>query len=339
MRSSKLFKEFSRIHPGIQHFSPNSSRNCYCWVNMLICKLIITCGTHVSGFWQLKSELQSHNLLISSDKWSTHHVGLHTVTEQSLLLSKSSSFIFPFPYSFVFMRFCSDTPCAFPHSHLLQLQCLQCFPNNAYHEKKKEHIYIYIEPEEWAIFNIIRPGRKRRWKDESGVSFCSDEVVTDTDGCLVTSQLAHIEGVLCTGLPLITTFRKWMCLSQNIWMKAGCTVYMVTGLEKVQTGNFYMESVSLFTHSHVISKPVWLSFFFPWRTKGEILIYLKFFLLLQQLWMKVLRQLPCLCFNGILFWLLSSFAFVQFLFPCFNYHLVCFCSHPCLLPWQLPVSH
>lgn len=121
MMSSKLFKEFSRIHAGIQHVSPNSSRNCYCWVNMLICKLIITCGRHVSRFCQLESELHSHNLLISSDKWSSHQVGWHTVTEHSLLLSNSCSFIFPFPYSFVLMLFYSDTPYVFLHSHLVQL--------------------------------------------------------------------------------------------------------------------------------------------------------------------------------------------------------------------------
>lgn len=94
MKSSKLFKEFSRIHPGIQHFSPNSSRNCYCWVNMLTCKLIITCGRHVSGFWKLESELHSHNLLISSDKWSTHHVGLHTVTQHSFTYSPRAALLF-----------------------------------------------------------------------------------------------------------------------------------------------------------------------------------------------------------------------------------------------------
>jgi len=52
---------------------------------MLIRKLIITCGRHVSRFCQLESELPSHNLLISSDKWSSHQLGWHTVAEHSFL--------------------------------------------------------------------------------------------------------------------------------------------------------------------------------------------------------------------------------------------------------------
>ncbi len=146
MRSSKLFKAFSRNHPGIQHFSPNSSRNCYCWVNMLTCKLIITCGRHVSGFWQLESELHSHNLLISSDKWSTHRGIAHCHTALAHILSKSISFIFPFPYSFVLMRFCSDTPLPFSCSLLVQLRFQIKIPWQQEEENytKGGYIYFYI---------------------------------------------------------------------------------------------------------------------------------------------------------------------------------------------------
>ncbi len=157
MRSSKLFKEFSRNHPGIQHFSPNSSRNCYCWVNMLTCKLIITCGRHVSGFWQPESKLHSHNLLISSDKWSTHRGIAHCHTALAHILSKSSSFIFPFPYSFVLMRFCSDTPLPFSCSLLVQLHFQIKIPWQQEEENytKGGYIYLYI-----IIFKYTLPLNK-----------------------------------------------------------------------------------------------------------------------------------------------------------------------------------
>lgn len=94
-----------------------------------------------------QSKLHSHSLLISSDKWSTHHVGLHTVTQHSLTYSQRAALLF-------FLSIILLLPCfsAVTLVHFLPLILFNYISKqNAYHDKKKkkkttqmENIYIAL---------------------------------------------------------------------------------------------------------------------------------------------------------------------------------------------------